>query len=214
MKLTDFDRGTSIIISSTKNEKKRDFTTDITLSKPEANMVYAKPIIFNGKMVRFTDPEITHVVTVNAGSKVYSYKEVDVQTLQMDMDGHKFALSITTEEDAEPVNRRNFFRVFLGVNGVLEAEIRQGRQEVVVKDVSANGIGVICSNQVNIPIGMSVFVDFVDELTGEEFKIDCVVVRRVKNDANTIIYGCQLPESDDSMEKFVALKQRITKRKD
>ena len=209
MKLTEFERGTSLIITSTKQDKHRDFTTDITLTVPEDDIVYAKPIVFNGRMIRFKDPEITHVVTVNAGSKVYAYHDVKVETLQMDMEGHKYTLRITAAEDAKPVNRRSFFRVFLGVEGVLETEIRQGRQEVVVKDVSANGIGVICSNQLHIPVGMEVFIDFVDELTGEEFKINCVVVRRVKNDEQTIIYGCQLPESNDSMEKFVALKQRL-----
>lgn len=209
MKLTGFGRGTEITIASTKKNSHHEFETEIISVKEDQDMVLVKPVVVNGRMVRFSDPEITHIVTVNAGPKVYAYREVTMKEVQTASKQYKYALCIQTKEDVEAVNRREFFRVFLGITGVMQAGANRKVQEVVIKDVSAKGIGVICPNTLRISIGTSVFVDFVDELTKEEFKLDCVVVRCVKHDEEHVVYGCQLPESSDDMEKFVALKQRI-----
>lgn len=210
MKLTEFGKGTGLVIISTKRYNRHEFNTEIVMTNEEDDVVLAMPVIVDGKMVRFSDPEINHTVTVIEGSKVYTYPDVDIREVQTSSRKLKFALCIESDEDVEPVNRRSFFRVYLGVNGILKTSVNHRIQEVVIKDISASGLGVICAKTLRIPIGTNVFVNFVDELTGEEFKLDCSVVRCVKNDEESVVYGCELPESSDSMEKLVALKQRIS----
>lgn len=209
MKLTEFKIGAEVTIASTKNKRHHEFETEIISIRSRQNLVFVKPVMINGRMVRFSDPDISHVVTVTAGSKVYAYRDVTIKEVQSRSDEKKFALCIHSEESVEPVNRREFFRVFLGVSGMIQAGVGTRTQEVVIKDVSANGIGVICPDTLRISIGTSVYVDFIDELTEEEFKLNCVVVRCVRHDEKHVVYGCQLPESSDDMERFVALKQRI-----
>lgn len=209
MKLVEFDRGSEIIISSAKRHSRHDFNTAIISAKTEKNIVFVKPVLVGGKRVRFSDPEIKHVVTVNAGSKVYTYHDIKLREVRVSSTKNKYVLCIESEEDVAAVNRRNFFRVYLGVSGTLLTKMNCRQQEVVVKDISANGLGVICPKTMRLSIGTRVFVNFVDGLTQEEFKVDCMIVRCEKHNEESILYGCQLPESNDEMEKFVALKQRI-----
>lgn len=209
MKLTEFEKGTGLVLISTKRYNRHEFDSEIIMTNPDEDTVLAKPVLVNGRMVRFSDPEINHTVTVIEGSKVYTYPDVSIREVETSSRRIKYALCIESDEDAEPVNRRNFFRVYLGVGGILQTSVNHRVQEVVIKDISASGLGVICARTLRIPVGTNVYVTFVDELTGEEFKVDCTVVRCVKNDEETVIYGCELPESSDSMEKLVALKQRI-----
>ena len=209
MRLADFDVGTEITISSQKEHSHYEYNTKIIRTKRSEGIVIAEIILSKDKEVHYMKPDTEHMVTVNAGSKVYVYRDakiLDIKTLTQE---YKFAICIRCMSDVAAVNRRNFFRVFLGVDGTLEAGINKRSAEVMVKDISANGLGVICTKKLKFPIGMQVVVTFVDELTSEKFEIECEIVRSVQNDPFSVIYGCQLPEVSESMQKIVALKQRL-----
>jgi len=178
---------------------------------PEQGRVILAPVEVNGRTVHFSHSGIEHTITITNKTKVYEYANVKLTEIRTKSKKFRYALSVECEDDVKPVNRRNFFRVFLGVEGVLETGVTRRSQEVIIKDISANGLGVICPKQINFPIGTEVQVTFLDEMTDESFDLECTIVRKVKNDENTVVYGCQLPEVSDSMEKFVALRQRINK---
>lgn len=207
MKLSEFERGSKITISSVKSQKHYEFETEIIGIKE--GMTVAKPVIVNGRMIRLSDSDITNAVTVNAGSKVYAYRNVKIVEAKISPKGKQFVICIDSNEDVEAENRRDFFRVYLGVEGTMQKSAARKAQEVVIKDISANGVGVICPKTPRLSVGTNVFVTFVDELTSEEFQLECKIVRCVKHNEEMVLYGCQLPEENDAMEKLVALKQRI-----
>ena len=211
LKLFEFEPGTEITICSRKKHSYHEFSTNIIRSIDEGTL--AKIVFFDNRMVRFSRTDARHEVTINAGAKAYTFHDVNIREVQLRAKTSqledKFALVLETDEDVTPVNRRNFFRVFLGAEGEMRTGEGRKPQEVVIKDISANGLGVICDKKLKFPVGTNAYVNFVDDITGESFKLECVIVRCVENQDNTFLYGCQLPESDDAMERFVALKQRI-----
>lgn len=209
MRLAQFEKGTEITICSRKKHSHYEYDTEIIRTKASQGLVLAEVIMEKGREVQYMDPDTEHVVTVNAGSKVYVYKDVSVVSIRTLAQPYKFALCIRSMADVAPVNRRNFFRVFLGADGKLQAGINKRSAEVFVKDISANGIGVVCTKKLQFPIGVNVVVTFVDELTQEEYEIECVIVRCVENDRDSVVYGCQLTETNEALQKIVALKQRM-----
>lgn len=210
MRLYEFKQGTEVTLCSATSRGKYEFSSVILKIFPEQGRVILAPVAVNGRIVHFSHSSgITHTITITTKSKVYEYLDVKLKEIRTKSRKYKYALSVECETDVTPVNRRNFFRVFLGVEGRLEAGITRRSQEVIIKDISANGLGVICSKQMNFPIGTEVEVTFLDEITNERFDLECTIVRKVEQDEESVMYGCQLPEVSDSMERFVALKQRM-----
>lgn len=209
MRLAEFKEGTEITICSKKEHSHYEYETKIIKTKKSQGIIIAEIVVSKGKEVHYTDPKTKHMVTVNAGSKVYVYRDVKIMDIKTLRQPYKFAISIRSMGDVTAVNRRNFYRVYLGADGTLQAGINKRSAEVVVKDISANGLGVICTKKLQFPIGMKVLVTFMDDLTSEKYEIECVIVRCVQNDAYSYLYGCQLPEINDAMQKIVALKQRL-----
>ena len=206
MKLAEFPRGTKITICSSKENSYHEYQTEIIAAKD--SLILAKPIMIEGRMVRFANETAKHVINVSENKKAYVYQEVEIYMAKLPTKGNQSAICIQTQEDAKPVNRRDFFRVFLGVDGQMKSGKTTRTEEVVIKDVSASGLGVLCDGAVHVPLESTVVVTFIDELTGETFALECMVVRRKEQSENKVLYGCKLPKPSNEMEKFVARRQR------
>ena len=209
MKLFEFGIGEEIILNVEKKHSQHRFTTQIIdiIDKK----VYLEQIVVNDHPVHFRNkPDTKLSITINAGTKAYTFENVFLneitKTLSKD---YKNAICVSSEDDVEPINRRSFYRVYMGVDGTLEYGQNQHTFEVLVRDISANGIGVISSKENRLHTGTEVCITFVDEMADEDFSIICTVVRKVELNEDEVIYGCQFPEIDSDMEHFVALKQRL-----
>lgn len=209
MKLYEFEPGTQITICSKKAHSHYEYQTTILDTVPLEERIVTKPVEVQGHFVNFSNAEVEHMISVNVKSKVYIFPNVKISNMKTLSQGYKFALNIVSKEDVNAVNRRNFFRVYMGIGGELQPENSKHAQEVLIKDISANGLGVICPRKLSFPIGTNVTITFIDELKEEEFSLDCIIVREVVQGEEKILYGCQLPEVNDSMEKLVAFKQRM-----
>lgn len=209
MKLFEFGIGEEIILTVEKKHSSHRFSTKIIDIIDEK--VYLGQIIVNDHPVRFHNkPDTKLSITINAGTKAYTYNNIMLNEINKTLGkDYKNALCVSCEEDVEPINRRNFYRVYMGVDGKLEYGQNKHTFEVLVRDISANGIGVISAKENRLHIGTEVCITFVDEMADEEFSIFCTIVRKVELNENEIVYGCQFPKIDSEMEHFVALKQRL-----
>lgn len=209
MKLFEFSIGEEIILIVEKKHSTHRFSTQIIDVIDEK--VYLGQIIVNDHPVHFRNKSDTKLsITINAGTKAYTFNNIILNEINKTLGkNYKNALCVSCEEDVEPINRRSFYRVYMGVDGKLQYGQNQRTFEVLVRDISANGIGVISSKENRLHIGTEVCITFVDEMADEEFSILCTVVRKVELNENEVIYGCQFPEIDSDMEHFVALKQRL-----
>lgn len=209
MKLYEFKQGTEVTLHSKTPNGKYEFESVILKILPEQGRVILAPVEVRGRVVHFSHSNIEHTIQIIAKTKVYTFSDLKLKEVKTNSKRYRYAISIECEEDVQPVNRRNFYRVFLGIKGTMETGVTRRTHEVVIKDISANGLGVLCPKEMNFPVGTEVQVMFLDELTGESFDLECTIVRKVTHDEKSVVYGCQLPEVNDSMERFVALKQRV-----
>ncbi|MDD7404136.1 MAG: PilZ domain-containing protein [Butyribacter sp.] len=208
MKLSEFGVGTQVSIRSSKGLKNITFTTEIIDIKEDK--VFVKPILVNGQAVGFNAPDIINVVTVNRKDKAYLYNSIKITYVMSPKlpDGSAHCIATTEEENVTPVNRRNYYRVFMGIVGKMQTGFHKEPSEITIRDLSAKGIGIICPRSAEVEVGSEIYVSFHDRDTNTKFKIKCTVVRCTRVDASTVLCGCQLPKFSDSLSRYVAKKQQ------
>ena len=109
------------------------------------------------------------------------------------------------------VNRRAFFRLWVGVTGTVTttglAEFAQ--EQVTIRDVSAGGVGFFCRRGFPADVGDSLVVTFADTSTKKSFwfALNCVVVRAVAADRGDKVLGCRLLHEHEEVHDYVHKKQ-------
>lgn len=109
------------------------------------------------------------------------------------------------------VNRRAFFRLWVGVRGTVTttglAEFAQ--ETVTIRDVSAGGVGFFCRRGFPADVGDSLVVTFADTSSKKSywFALTCVVVRAMGADRGEKILGCRLLHEHEEVHDYVHKKQ-------
>lgn len=156
----------------------------------------------NNTEVLFTDIDCDLEVLVYHEEQLYKFDHVIIpratlsekETIQLiisDTDGLKF-------------NRRNAYRVPVGVRG--ELTIDGNQYPITVRDISRLGVGMIVPVTLEVTPGQDMKVSF-EDATGA-FDLPIKAVRQQDFGANNKIIGAIInPAYQDPVEKYVAKKQ-------
>lgn len=164
----------------------------------------------NDKVVNFESDEIVCELMIKGTNEVY--KDIFVRRIHLPIAGDVHA--IITHDKAPAVNRRRAFRLWVGINGTANT-IDHLSANVIIRDVSANGVGFICSPKFTVYVGDTLTVSFVDETEERQFFIimPCTVVRVDNWKGNTRIVGCELNQEISNVSKYIMLKQQERQRR-
>jgi len=109
------------------------------------------------------------------------------------------------------VNRRAFFRLWVGVQGTASTTgLTDFAQETVtIRDVSAGGVGFFCRRGFPADVGDTLIVTFADTSSKKSFwfSLNCVVVRAVGANRGDKILGCRLLREHEEVHDYVHKKQ-------
>lgn len=96
-------------------------------------------------------------------------------------------------------NRRNTYRVPLGINGKIQGE------NVVIHDISVSGISFRTNDTASYrEIGSKVKITF--EANYEPYTVNATIVRRAEENGR-VLYGCRI-EANINIDKLVSIEQR------
>lgn len=112
-------------------------------------------------------------------------------------------------------NRREYFRLWLGIHGTVSYGEYGVPYDIVVKDVSATGIGILAESFHSINIGDSIEVQFKDErmhtskreYVSTLYTVEAEVVRIVPRDERHNIIGCIITSNTKEIEQLIYRKQ-------
>lgn len=96
-------------------------------------------------------------------------------------------------------NRRNTYRIPLGVNGRVRGE------KVIIHDISVSGISFRCKGVVSFDIGNELKIAF--EANYETYTVNATIVRRAVEENGTILYGCKM-DANINIDKLISIEQR------
>lgn len=168
-----------------------------------------------GKVVTFP-AGIIYKVFISHEGVPYMWNEVAIKQIVHPKTGDKMHLVISNQ-DARQYNRREYYRLYLGYEGVAQIGSVHKAKHVLVKDISATGIGFILDKKdaENVGIGDEVHIKFEDSFTNTKFDMITRIVRVVDDeDENRSIYGCKQDKYSETLNKYVITKQReMTKKR-
>lgn len=214
MKITELPIGSRVIVRSSMGIDFLDFETEIMMSSREENAVYLQPIKEENRPLDFSSGRIVNTVSVVSedDDKAYVYRDLTIEYVQDEKNEDLRFHRICSKEDVEPVNRRKYFRMYLGEDGVMQVGPHRYPIDVVVKDISVSGIAVVCSADAVLDLGSRARITFTDNEVGQDFHIRGSVVRKNEVDPTTIVLGCKFPYESDAIGKYIAMKQRMHRR--
>lgn len=215
MKITELPIGSRVIVRSSLGMDFLDFESEILRVSNEENAVYLQPIKEENRPLDFSSGRIINTVSIVSedDDKAYVYRDLMIDYVHDEENAELKFHRILSNEDVEAENRRKYFRMYLGEDGVMQVGPHRSPIDVTIKDISVNGIGVVCSSNAQFDLGSRARINFTDSELGQDFHIRGSVVRRNELDPTTMILGCKFPYESDAIGKYIAMKQRMQRRK-
>lgn len=190
-----------IIAISIKNEY-MEFKS-VVVGKDKKN-IYIEPIRVNEKVVNFYNSHARlDLLSIRDGKPPIQWKLVNLKIAVFE---GKICYVIETASVGTEVNRRNTFRMYVGIDGVAQLGSNRKAENVIVKDISESGFSFVSKQNLeefkNIPVRL-VFSDDADK-----FSLMGIVVRKDTVNEEKNVYGCILNSKNYLLGRYIATKQR------
>jgi hypothetical protein len=104
------------------------------------------------------------------------------------------------------VNRREAFRLFLGLEAVARVGSNRRAMDVILKDVSTSGFAFVVEHDIENVENMPVRLVFKD--MERNYDLTGYIIRKIKADEGKYIYGCRLNAKNQLLGHYINLKQR------
>lgn len=209
LEAVDEDRNMQLKGTIANVTAERDLTLLKQLKQALQNTFYcfADPIRDDNRLLNFESEKVTcNMVTILEGEKPYVWNNVKIMNVKLPVYGSIHI--IVSKNDGAFYNRRQNYRVFLGIEGTIDAEDGSEPKRATVKDLCANGIGLITQQKENFERGDLMTVVFNEAESGTEFHLKAAVVRNDEMDDGRYNIGCILRSNADVVARFVYDKQK------
>ena len=219
MYIDEMPVGSEVIIQVYRGKEKAELVSEVVdmdmqlrgLLSQKARFIPIKLIEEEGKVVSFPENLHYHTIITHGGSPLIWY-ELSIRYIQHPATGQKWHI-ILAEKEGKVHNRRENFRLYMGCSGTVQVGDSKKTAEVVIKDISARGVGFVMSvnDSQAISVGDKVHLKFWDGVEYSNTMFDMVtnVVRIDEmDDENRCLVGCMQDKYSDTINKYILNKQR------
>ena len=171
----------------------------------EDNKLYVEPFVYEGAVLNFDSANVTiSMIAYEEEKSPYLWQVVHIAKEVRDNTSYHV---ISSNLSGVKINRRENFRLFLGIEGT--ATLMGGQPfDVLVKDISSSGFAVLVdmNKPINVHKNDIMQLEFVDTTFNEDFVLNGRVVRMDKTD-KYLLYGCRMVSENPVVDKYIANKQ-------
>lgn len=171
----------------------------------EDNKLYVEPFVYEGAVLNFDSANVTiSMIAYEEEKSPYLWQVVHIAKEVRDNTPYHV---ISSNLSGVKINRRENFRLFLGIEGT--ATLMGGKPfDVLVKDISSSGFAVLVdmNKPINVHKNDIMQLEFVDVTFNEDFVLNGRVVRMDKTD-KYLLYGCRMVTENPVIDKYIANKQ-------
>ena len=171
----------------------------------EDNKLYVEPFVYEGAVLNFDSANVTiSMIAYEEEKSPYLWQVVHIAKEVRDNTPYHV---ISSNLSGVKINRRENFRLFLGIEGT--ATLMGGQPfDVLVKDISSSGFAVLVdmNKPINVHKNDIMQLEFVDTTFNEDFVLNGRVVRMDKTD-KYLLYGCRMVSENPVVDKYIANKQ-------
>jgi hypothetical protein len=192
-----------------------NFLFDVSLKKQELEFpsevveihddyILTKPIMSKGKVVGLSGEDISvgmSYLRQNRPPMVWKGVACSVVRYKGRVLYKVVASSVGFES-----NRREAFRLFLGLEAITRVGSNRRAMNVILKDVSTSGFAFVSENDIEDVENMPVRLVFKD--MDRNYDLTGYIVRKIKADEGKFVYGCHLNAKNQLLGHYINLKQR------
>lgn len=206
MNAADVQSSHSVELEILMNGKKTTLITAV--EKMLGNLALLTPIHLNGKVVGFPPNCVVNFLYIEE-NHVYCWKNVHVKAIR-----HENKIYHCTElvADAEVLNRRGAYRVYIGKYMLLTAFTADGpkKHTVLVKDISETGLAFFSKDEFTIGRTVRLHLTLNEKY---ELQLSCQVIRTQQfEERPELLYGCKLVEKNAQLTNYLMKVQQEKQR--
>lgn len=207
MYLKELEIGKEIIIETNLKDKHIEFNTQIV--GIEKNILILRPIIKDEKVVSFSSENIkSNIIYKNIDDKEYIFKNVKI--ISKKNNNNKLFYFVSGENLGEIRNRRKTPRYEIYKHCILTPGIHKKTEDVRIKDISINGVGIISEKKIDIKVGDMIKIALKpNEKDRKHIEINAKVVRlEINQSTKEQLIGCEILNENSNWNKYVMEIQR------
>ncbi len=196
----------SFKMSITISNQQSSMTLNSDIAFVNGDKLYVTPFEHNGVILNFnSNAVVISMIAYQEEKTPFLWKIVHIT--RENIDGVNYHV-ITSDVAGVKINRRENFRVFIGIDGKATILGKEVPFDVMVKDVSESGFAILVdvTSPVKINKNEAVMIDFYDSVVDERFTLSGRVVRAEVAE-RYVLYGCRLLKDNDLMRRYIANKQ-------
>lgn len=205
---------TDIIIKAKLNNNETTFITnvvdiddkiiEILERKLKSKVLIVKLVELDGKVVSFDVKTVKLEIEASVYDKCYIWKRLNITNLELGKYGK--CTVIISNETVNYVNRRNNFRVSVGLRSITMIGLK--RVDSTVKDISNKGIGLIVDKEVGGTVGDVLRVSFDDAKRKASFNVECTIARIQEINDRKQLFGCVISNIRPDPSYYITRLQR------
>lgn len=211
MKLSEIQSDEEIKLEVVINGMPYEFKSRV-IDSADGGGIFASPVRMNDKVVGLSSNNIiVNLILVRKNRIPVVWRRVSVQT---DIHKRQTVYRIIAVTSGMEENRRNAYRLALGVQAVAQLGANTKAVDVTVRDISESGFAVISKENIEEFDGKLVHLSFADE--GRNFSLIGLIVRKEQYAEDRYLYGCKLNQRYVMLSRYINEKQRkqIVEQKD
>lgn len=227
MRLNNLDVGTIVTINATDYEKSVRMESEVLSVSLEDRLFIEKAVqslnkevfcvldlITEGKaVINFLSVRVKCTLTALIDDKPYSWNDVKILKLKLPDTGSCHI--VLCDDDVDTFNRRGEYRQWLGYDALCKFGDSKVSKDVLLRDLSPSGVGLLCSTELPVELGSKLNIQFCEEtksnISGEYvsrlYTINAVIVRYVPTNNNKLLVGCKLDKEYEEINKLIFSKQ-------
>lgn len=220
MKINALNAGAEVNIEIIAQEKVINLKTDV-LEAAEGTMLYntegrafrldvprclVKLIMVKDTAVKFQSGRYKLKVYASYENAHYLWNNVRIEIVVLP--GGQKCHAIFSEQEGIRVNRRGSYRLYVGKRIPVQFGVDGRPKEVLLKDISVNGVGFVVPEDFNCREGMPIRFTFKDTYYALSLSLQGTVVRVTPLPESGLLVGCQLSALSPTLEKYIYDTQR------
>ena len=202
MLLTQLVQNSNLLLEININNKHLEF--DSSVFTKIGDYILIEPVKVNGKVVNFEIGNVLiDMLLIRSDKKPIIWKRV---LLKNTIYKTKTYYKVVPTGDGFEVNRRNAFRLYFEVKGVVQVGTNSVPIDIIVKDVSENGFSFVSKVNIEKPLKSIVRLVLVD--LNKTLNLNGVLVRKEKINQLKYFYGCELNIQNRFLSQYIDEKKR------